>query len=374
MDVSDVPTASKRSKREDVPLCLSRLPEWFASVVCPFLTTRDACHMRAAAPSLHTVVASYPWDDLSCRIPFQHMQLWRKCFPVAWGAHVELPTLAHHSITTSEPSPTAAPPDAIFEQFKGLSIKGVKGYVISDAAFACLSGISNLSIPGWSNIPLFTVLRLQHLSGVRKLDFTETFSLHITSEGFRHLSGIQVLQMVAAVRSKDGVAWRMTDTALSHLRGIHQLALSECYCDATSEALAAPGITDAGFAHLCGIQELQLDFSSAFVISGVAFFHLRGIASLELNCMLSELVTDDVLAYLTGIESLTLGYAPHITDVGLRHLAGVKKLHISYCPQHWRWIRIPSWHSRPRCLILPPSHRRCLAASARYPQLEPFRL
>lgn len=92
-----------------------------------------------------------------------------------------------------------------------------------------------------------------------------------------------------------------------------------------------PGITDAGFVHLQGIQELMLA-SYYLNITGAAFSHLGGIVSLDLQVH-SGLVTDDSLACLSGIESLTLLEARFITGAGLHHLAGIMLLHISHCPQ-----------------------------------------
>lgn len=194
-----VHTSAKRSKLEAVP-CQLAIPcpldllqrEWFASCLCPFLSTRDASNLRATESSLPTFVASYQWDDLTVPIPFQHMHLWRKCFPLACGAHVVLFDLPHPSIPSSE-GPFIAPHDSIFERFKGLrrlTLKGAAGYVISDAAFAHLAGIVELTMPGWKDIALLTDAGLEQLSGIRKLDFSDTYSLHLTSNGFRHLSGV----------------------------------------------------------------------------------------------------------------------------------------------------------------------------------------
>lgn len=329
------PVNKQSSRLSDLFQC-----EWFAAGVCSFLATPDACHLRAAAPLLSTCVAGYAWDDLTCPVPFQSMDMWRKCFPRACGANVMLPTLPHPSITSSDVGDAAvAPHDVIFERFKGLRrlrVDGVNGYVISDAAFAHLAGIVELEMSKWGNIALLTDEGLKHLAGISKLNVTETYSVHISPEGFRHLSGIRSLQVVASVWSRfdSRSVWKMTDDALFHLRGVSQLTLTDFGGDHDGVDVLA-GISDAGFAHLRGILELKL--AAPLEISALAFSHLAGIASLEVveedEEAYDNVLTDDTLAYFKGIERLTLREAPLITDAGLRHLTGVKKLQLLYSPE-----------------------------------------
>lgn len=203
-DDAHTPPPAKRSRKNKVAFrhrnsCLTELfgSDWFATQVSSFLTTSEACHLRAAASFLSSFVASYQWDDLSCLVPFQHLHFWRRCFPDACGVHVVLPALPHPSITTLEASFTLAPHDAIFERFEGLRhlrVVGTEGYIISDAAFAHLAGIVELSMPGWGDIEQLTDEGLKHLSCIHTLDFSGTFSLHFTHEGFRHLAGIHTLK------------------------------------------------------------------------------------------------------------------------------------------------------------------------------------
>lgn len=126
----------------------------------------------------------------------------------------------------------------------------------------------------------------------------------------------------------------MIDDALCHLRGIRHLTLSGRVCDhdVVGVATAAASISDAGFAHLHGIQERKLS-ATHLSITGTAFSHLRGITSLDLRRGLCiQQGGDDTLALLPGIESLILNSAPNLTDAGLLHLPGFKTRCIPHCP------------------------------------------
>lgn len=71
--------------------------------------------------------------------------------------------------------------------------------------------------------------------------------------------------------------WQMTDDCLSHLRGVRRLALSDGELDGdagSSMEMVDVGITDAGFAHLQGIQNLTLATLNASITSA-AFSHSR---------------------------------------------------------------------------------------------------
>jgi hypothetical protein len=95
-------------------------------------------------------------------------------------------------------------------------------------------------------------------------------------------------------------------------------------------------ITDAGFAHLEGLESLEvLDIRGASVepvsnpqVMNAALLHLRGLRRLKELTLAQRPVNDDGLANLAGLTGLRLLDLAdsQVTDAGVRHLLGLVKL------------------------------------------------
>jgi len=86
-----------------------------------------------------------------------------------------------------------------------------------------------------------------------------------------------------------------------------------------------PGITDAAFVHLKGIQTLDMAYCTG--------------------------ITDAAFVHLAGIHTLTIDGCKQITDAALPHLSGIKNLLLWGCTQ--------ASLTQAALLLLKKSSRRC---------------
>jgi hypothetical protein len=120
----------------------------------------------------------------------------------------------------------------------------------------------------------------------------------------------------------------ITDAGLAHLKGLDQL---ESLSVGVIFDTASPLITDAGLALLAGLKSLKaLNFLSASEIGDAGLAHLVGLKKLErLGLSRASKVTDAGLAHLVefeNLESLDLYSASKVTEAGIAHLAKLPRL------------------------------------------------
>ena len=149
-----------------------------------------------------------------------------------------------------------------------------------------------------------------HFAGLWELDMTNCMA--VTDAAFAHLRGIRVLNMSFCSQPT------ISDAGLAHLVGIQKLCIAG-YWQAT--------LTDAAFAPLRGIRTLNISQCPQF--THAAFAHLEGIHTLLMWACNQPAITDAALAHLKGIKCLVLwGCSIPFTDAGLAHLKGIKRLHM----------------------------------------------
>ena len=101
--------------------------------------------------------------------------------------------------------------------------------------------------------------------------------------------------------------------------------------NAASVSCWQPTVTDAGLAHLVGIQKLSIFGCSQATLTDAAFAPLRGIRVLNMSCC--RQFTDAAFAHLTDIHTFLMWDCdqPTITDAALAHLKGIKCLVLYGC-------------------------------------------
>lgn len=110
------------------------------------------------------------------------------------------------------------------------------------------------------------------------------------------------------------------DASLTRLAGVTTLR---------ELSLCGTQITDAGFAHLRNLSNLQvLDLWRCRNFSGEGLARLEGLSSLRRLSLWNTAVTDDALRHLGGLAGLRELDLSHtqITDAGLEHLEGLTAL------------------------------------------------
>ena len=130
----------------------------------------------------------------------------------------------------------------------------------------------------------------------------------ITDAAFAHLEGIQELNLFGCPE--------ITDAAFVHFKGIKKLNIGYCR-----------SITDAAFAHLEGIQELNM--YECKQITDAAFVHLKGIQNLYMSGCYQAGITDAAFAHLTGIQQLDISFCYQINDAAFAYLKGIQELHMA---------------------------------------------
>ena len=91
-----------------------------------------------------------------------------------------------------------------------------------------------------------------------------------------------------------------------------------CSANAETDSNTDAGtqITDAGLAHLSGIDTLDISYCNQITDAGLA--HLLGIHTLDVSWC--NQITDAGLAHLSGIHTLEVTNCNQITDAGLANL------------------------------------------------------
>ena len=142
----------------------------------------------------------------------------------------------------------------------------------------------------------------------------------LTDAAFAHLAGIKQLDMTWCNQPT------ITDAAFVHLKGIHTLTMSDC---------RQTTITDAAFAHLAGIHTLHMFACRQATITDAAFSHLAGIHTLCIFACNQSTISDAAFAHLPGIFALDMGKCSQatITDAAFAHLAGIHTLRMKHCNQ-----------------------------------------
>jgi hypothetical protein len=216
---------------------------------------------------------------------------------------------------------------------------------------------------------------LQHLQGLKAVDFTHCDLGGLTEAGFRHLRGLHWLKMwhcqhtdgipaaafkhLAGIHSLDLAGfWWGWDTptansssageALQHLAGIHTLNLSnnQALTDRDLQSLQGchtldiqncPLLTDACFSSL-GSSLHTLDMGvynecrPALGITGEGFRQLSGLASLSLRgCTQLGDEAFRHLRHLRQLRCLDVSCCPQLTDAALQHLPQLHSLSMKGC-------------------------------------------
>lgn len=139
-----------------------------------------------------------------------------------------------------------------------------------------------------------------------------------------HAHGVTTEQTDPEYRDSESIY----DDWFSHFTGLRRLHFNEAYC----------GISAAAIVHLAGIEELHLCGMEDLEVSDEAFRSLRGIRELHLYRFGES--TEAGFAHLAGIQDLNIGTSAigtreeactpfTVTDVTLSHLAGIRRLNIS---------------------------------------------
>ena len=157
-------------------------------------------------------------------------------------------------------------------------------------------------------------------AGSKRLRINIAYCSNVTDAAFAHLRGIQTLDMTFCNQHT------ITDAAFVHLRGIHTLNMTMCW---------QPTITDVAFAHLTGIHTLNMRDCRQPTITDAAFAHLTGIHTLFIHGCNQPTITDAAFAHLRGIQTLNMTFCnqPTITDAAFAHLRGIQTLYMDRCTQ-----------------------------------------
>ena len=160
----------------------------------------------------------------------------------------------------------------------------------------------------------------------------------------RHLQNLQYLAFQGCDMGPDGLSCFARMPNLEHLSfnggNVHDAALAGLPANLRSISLRrCTGITDAGLAHLAGLENLtglriyrdqsihDLDPDEP-LITDAGLAHLRGLTNLDALDMVGQRITDAGLEHIAGLENLTwlMLSGPGITDAGLVHLEGLTHL------------------------------------------------
>lgn len=151
-----------------------------------YLTTRDACAVRATSKELRAAVAAFPWSDISTRVTGP-LSLWRKCIPRARAVNLR---------------GRADLCDDDFSSIRGVRVVDISGvapagrqYGISDRAFAALAGVRELDM-SFCNSPRVTGLALAYVAGVRTINLSYCNQPGIADCHFVHLRGTREIVRV----------------------------------------------------------------------------------------------------------------------------------------------------------------------------------
>jgi hypothetical protein len=225
---------------------------------------------------------------------------------------------------------------------------------------ACLEGLDQIE---FLTLGIGTVLKSDGLARLGRLSCLKflTIAEPLTDEGVAQISGLTELKSLYAsfklsdpsalalverlprletlvinegINPSDGgvettiAPDKINDAWLARLGRLHQLKILN---------LVGSGITDAGLAHLKGLERLEglsvgqkFGDTESFLITDAGFANLAGLKSLKgLYFSSASQITDAGLTYLGGLKQLTDLELPQITkmtDAGLTHLVGLENL------------------------------------------------
>ncbi len=218
---------------------------------------------------------------------------------------------------------------------------------VKDIGLIHLHGVKTLDATGCEKI---TDFGLSYLVGIQSLDVE--FCKKITNEGLRYLTGIRKLNVSYC---------SVTNGGMQYLRGIHTLNLGDCETlnDDGLKCLSgikdfqvhrADKITDAGLAHLIGIEKLTLILCNGITSKGINQFkntmkdlciysckQVRNEAFDGLKCLeilhvdterWGDEYNDETLEIVGNTVKDLCIHGNHYSDRGLSFLKKVEKLYI----------------------------------------------
>ena len=135
----------------------------------------------------------------------------------------------------------------------------------------------------------------------------------VTDAGLAHLKGLNGLQSLSLTGTP------VTDAGLAHLKGLAELQMLD---------LTRTQVTDAGLAHLKGLDGLKSLSLNGTPVTDAGLAHLKGLAGLLMLLLSNTQVTDAGLAHLKGLAGLLMLWLSdtQVTDAGLAHLKGLAEL------------------------------------------------
>ena len=208
---------------------------------------------------------------------------------------------------------------------------------LSDADLVCLTKLPNLET---LNITLnrdVTCEGMAYLAAVPKLRNLQIGGNEMCADrilaaksierlrfgvGFGDAAFLQALAAMPNLRELDLGVQNDEDELMAALENLTGLRVLRLY---------APGVSDAGLAHLKGLRNLdELDFPGHPIpkLTGPGLQYLAGLPKLRRLSAGFSGITDDGLAHVAGLrqlESLDLGFC-RIGDAGLEHLQGLTNL------------------------------------------------
>lgn len=305
-----------------------------------YLSTRDACALRATCREALAAVARFPWAESGywseadqewypgTRIgragssTSQCLARWRRCFPQAAAANLEYTmdltpqdVSAHlDGLLGVDLSGCQQLTDAHLARFTALQrlvVRDCGQAALTGAAFAHLAGSLRFLVCG--DCPQLPSAALAPLRGLETLVIW-----HCTSVGDAGLVPLRRLRTLVMGGCDQP---SITDAALAALGGsLERLIMWDC---------AQPTLTDAGLAHLQRLTTLDMSGCCQATLTDAAFAPLAALR--ELNVAGCTQLTDAALAHLAGVEELNVSHCPGLDGRGLAHLKALKALRVAGC-------------------------------------------
>jgi len=203
-----------------------------------------------------------------------------------------------------------------------------------------LNDLANVRKLRIQDVETFTDEGMEHLKGLRSLESLMLVGTGVSDDGLVHLKYLTNLEFLGLMSS------RFTDTGLEYIIGMTNLkSLRLDDAQITDEGLRTlkqhrlltgleflvlnrTKITDAGFTHLQGMDQLKWLYFGETQIGDEGMTHLAGLSNLEKIILNNTNVTDAGLAHLKGLKNLNLLYLRNtqVTDAGLEHLRELANL------------------------------------------------
>ena len=98
------------------------------------------------------------------------------------------------------------------------------------------------------------------------------------------------------------------------MKGVKKLDMSFCGL-----------VSDAAFAHLAGVESLNMRLCKQATITNDAFQHLKGIQTLNMIGCNQATITNDAFQYLAGIQTLYMSGCGQFSDDQLFSLTGRRR-------------------------------------------------